>query len=72
MFLRFGLLCSLLLSGCASTEATKVHILCTSPDGKVFHAEGISGKQAQVITDEWDLDACDVKVTGRDESSQKP
>jgi len=61
----------LLSAGCSSQQATKFHILCTSPDGHVFHAEGVSASQAQIITQEWGMDACDVNVS-EDVESSKP
>ena len=66
-----AILLILCLGGCSSQKGMTVHILCTSPEGHVFHAEGMSASQAQVISQNWKLGACDVVVDEVD-SSQKP
>ena len=51
-----------LLTGCTATKATHLDILCVGPDGQVFHANGISAKQATKLENDWSFAACEVSI----------
>ena len=59
-----------LLTACSSHKIQELHILCTGPDGQVFHASGRVAQQAKSMSDEFDLSACGVNVK-REEGSGK-
>ena len=50
------------LVGCSTQKVSKLDLLCVGAEGRVFHAQGITAEQAAEIKNDWDFDACNVRV----------
>jgi hypothetical protein len=62
----------LLLAGCSTQKAMHLDLLCVGPGGEVFHANGISAKQAAEMQNDWDFDSCKVKVKEQQGAAKPP
>jgi hypothetical protein len=69
--IRFSLIL-LLLAGCSSQKVSKLDLLCVGTEGEVFHAQGISAEQAAEIKNDWDFDACNIRVKKQQGSKGLP